>query len=220
MTAENQRTGRVSDERSRRSWLWGLHPIVWLLSGGAVLLLLAWSINLERHSHTPRYGYLGPQTCAECHEKQAASWANTRMAQSFAVLRPRTKVKEKEMAGLDPDVDYTENENCLPCHTTGYGKVGGFVSMEKTPHMAGVTCEACHGAGGTYVDTVMKKDDPTFDTSTARAAGLIYPPRARVCRTCHNEDSPFIDMEYRFDYKERVKRGTHEHFQLAYEHGP
>lgn len=124
------------------------------------------------------------------------------------------------MAGLDPYKDYTQEQFCLPCHTTGFGLIGGFVSIEKTPDMAGVTCEACHGPGGAYAGTTMNTDDPTFKTTEARKAGLIYPPTARVCRKCHNEDSPFIDMKYIFNLKERIKKGTHEHFQLQYDHGP
>jgi hypothetical protein len=141
------------------------------------------------------------------------------MAQSFDALRPGVYAEEKRMVGLDPQQDYTEVDGCLVCHTTGYGMVGGFVSMEETPEMAGVTCEACHGPGGMYVETVMDADDPTFRTNEARDAGLVYPPTARVCRKCHNEDSPFIDVGYQFDYAERVARGTHEHFQLKYDHG-
>ena len=172
----------------------------------------------ERYRHSGLQGYVGPDRCSECHEEQAAAWVETRMARSFEALRRGACIKEKELAGLDPDTDYTHDEECLPCHTTGYGKVGGFVSIEETPEMAGVTCEACHGAGGRYVGTVMDTDEPTFDTRDAQEAGLIYPPTARVCRQCHNEDSPFVDLAYVFDYDERVSSGTHHHFALKYEH--
>lgn len=70
-----------------------------------------------------------------------------------------------------------------------------------------------------YVQTVMDTRDPTFSTEEAREAGLVYPPTAQVCRKCHNEGSPFIDIDYEFDYTERVARGTHQHYQLKYEHG-
>jgi len=137
---------------------------------------------------------------------------------TFEVLRPGEKVKEKEMAGLDPDYDYTSDEECLPCHTTGYGLEGGFVSFEKTPNMAGVTCEACHGPGGSYVERLMGTRDHNFTTKEARDADMIYPPTAWVCLRCHNEDSPFVGMDYKFDFSERVEQGTHAHFQLKYDH--
>jgi hypothetical protein len=172
------------------------------------------------HKHGAESRFLGPQACTEkCHKKQGESWAKTRMAQSYDVLRPGVNAKEKELVGLDPEEDYTQVEACLACHTTGYGLVGGFRSFEETPEMAGVTCEACHGPGGVYVKTLMDADDPTFKTAEARTAGLVYPPTARVCRRCHNEDSPFIDMGYEFNYAERVVQGTHAHYQLKYDHG-
>jgi hypothetical protein len=192
---------------------------------GAIVLTLAASFLTylwmrPGHLHGTADGFVGPKTCTEvCHPKQGASWSKTRMAQSFDALRPGTYAETKEMVGLDPDADYTEVEACLVCHTTGYGMVGGFVSIEETPDMAGVTCEACHGPGGRYVKTVMDAADPTFDTEQAVDAGLVYPPTARVCRRCHNEDSPFVGLGYVFDYKARVAAGTHEHYQLEYDHG-
>jgi hypothetical protein len=140
------------------------------------------------------------------------------MAKSFEALKPGVYAREKELVGLDPAADYTDVEECLRCHTTGYGMVGGFVSMEQTPEMAGVTCEACHGPGGRYVNTVMDADDPTFSTRQARSAGLVYPPTAQICRKCHNDDSPFVGVGYEFEYAQRVARGTHEHYQLKYDH--
>lgn len=193
----------------------------WLIAGFLVLALAGLSYYLTRHSyeHVARNQYVGPGKCKACHEKQYESWGKTRMANSFSVLRPGEKAEEKRLAGLDPTADYTHDPACLACHTTGYGLEGGFVSIETTPAMAGVTCEACHGPGGSYVNAVMATDNPRFQTAEARNKGLVYPPTEEVCRVCHNAKSPFVGKDYRFDYQERVKLGTHEHFKLKYEHG-
>lgn len=192
---------------------------------GAVLMLVTGAIvggityaSTTGHDHATELGYVGPERCRDCHPDQYASWADTRMAKSFDVLRPGRKSAEKELAGLDPDEDYSNDQDCVPCHSTGYGLVGGFSSFEETPHMAGVTCEACHGPGGRYAGSVMSPRDPTFSTAEAREVGLIYPPTARACRGCHNEDSPFVGEDYEFDYEARVASGTHEHFALKYKH--
>ncbi|OHE17047.1 MAG: hypothetical protein A2X96_08975 [Syntrophobacterales bacterium GWC2_56_13] len=192
------------------------------ITAAAVLVVICVIIyfHFYRYGHPSRGQFVGPNVCKRCHEKQYASWKKTRMANSFDVLRPGEKAQEKRIAELDPDKDYTHDEICLRCHTTGYGLVGGFVSIEQTPEMAGVTCEACHGHGGTFVGTVMDLKNPTFTTSDARKAGLVYPPTENVCRMCHNSHSPFVGMNYKFNYKERVKLGTHEHYRLKYEHGP
>lgn len=192
-------------------------PVTWVL----VLVVMGVIIYfcMGNYGHVSLGRFVGPNACKGCHKEQYASWKKTRMANGFNVLRPGEKAKEKEMAGLDPDKDYTKDETCLPCHTTGYGLVGGFVSIEKTPEMAGVSCEACHGPGGSYVNTVMDPKNPTFKTSSARQAGLVYPPTENVCRECHNDRSPFVGKDYTFSYDERVKLGTHEHYHLKYEHG-
>ena len=187
----------------------------------AVLLVIGVIVffYFYQYKHVSTGQFVGPNKCKECHQAQYDSWKKSRMASSFEVLRPGQKVQEKLMAELDPDKDYTRDATCLPCHTTGYGLVGGFVSIEKTPEMAGVTCEACHGHGGTYVKTFMDPKNPAFKTAEARKAGLIYPPTENVCRMCHNAHSPFVGMEYKFEFDERVKLGTHEHYRLKYEHG-
>jgi len=193
----------------------------WSLMGVLVVVVVGiiTYFSLGRYDHVSPGRYVGPERCKECHPKQYESWKRTKMAKSFNALRPGVFVKEKLMVGLDPDRDYTHDAECLPCHTTGYGLVGGFVSIEETPEMAGVSCEACHGHGGTYVGTVMDPKNPTFRTAEAREAGLIYPPPERVCRECHNERSPYVGQDYKFYYDERVKLGTHEHYHLKYEHG-
>lgn len=194
---------------------------VWIVGGALALFMAGLVFYLVRHTHehVAPGKYVGFGQCKECHPKQYESWKKTRMANSFAVLRPNEKAQEKQMAGLDPSADYTHNESCLPCHTTGYGLVGGFVSIESTPELAGVTCEACHGPGGSYAGTVMTPKNPVFETAEARKAGLVYPPTEDVCKVCHNARSPFVGMDYKFIFDERVKLGTHEHYSLKYEHG-
>ena len=162
--------------------------------------------------------YVGAKKCKACHLKQYKSWEQTKMATSFENLKPGMKEEAKKKAGLDPGKDYTQDTNCVRCHTTGYGK-GGYVSMDKTPNLANVQCESCHGPGGDY--RVIMKKNKEFELADVRQAGLIIPSEdERGCLECHGSDSPFnekIDPQYRFDFKERLKK-THKHFPLKYKH--
>jgi hypothetical protein len=195
------------------SYAWPIVIVLVIALAGALIYFYG-----DKYEHISQGSYVGPGKCKGCHPQQYASWKKTRMANSFDVLRPGEKAQEKQLAGLKPDMDYTHDLTCLPCHTTGYGLVGGFTSIEETPEMAGVTCEACHGHGGTYAKTVMDPKNPGFKTAAAKSAGLVYPPREGACRECHNARSPFVGMGYKFHYDERVRLGTHEHFHLKYQH--
>lgn len=192
----------------------------WPMMGVLVVFFAGFIIyfTIGKYEHISQGRFVGANKCKGCHPQQYASWNKTRMARTFEVLRPGEKAREKRLVGLDPQNDYTHDTNCLPCHTTGYGLVGGFVSIEETPEMAGVTCEACHGHGGTYATNVMNTKRPQFANATVRDAGLTYPPTEKVCRECHNSRSPFVGMNYKFHFDDRVRLGTHEHFHLKYEH--
>lgn len=163
--------------------------------------------------------YIGAKKCKTCHMKQYKAWKKTKMATSFENLKPGVKAEEKTKVGLDPNKDYTTDEDCLRCHTTGYGKPGGFVSMEKTPKLSGVQCEACHGPGSKY-RKIMKKNKK-FKRDEIKAVGWIFPSEdEKGCMVCHGGDSPFnekIDAKYKWDFKDRVEK-SHEHFKLKYEH--
>lgn len=162
--------------------------------------------------------YIGVKKCKACHIKQYKSWKKTTMADSFENLKAGVKVAEKKAAGIE-DKDYTHDASCLACHTTGYGKPGGFVSIEETPNLAGVQCESCHGPGSEYKG-IMKKDKK-YKLADVKAAGLILPSEdEKGCMVCHGGDSPFteqVDAKYKWDFKERLEK-THEHFPLKNEH--
>jgi hypothetical protein len=162
--------------------------------------------------------YVSDKKCKMCHMKQYKSWQKTGMANSFESLKPGVKSEEKKKAGIDPDKDYTADPNCLKCHTTGYGKPGGFTSLAETPKLVNVQCEGCHGPGAAFWK-IMR--DSKFKLADAKAAGLIIPnEEINNCMDCHGGDNPFnekIDPKYKFDIKDRLER-THEHFPRKYEH--
>lgn len=70
--------------------------------------------------------YIGPDACKFCHLANYEQWLETNHSRAFQILVDRGQDK---------------NEDCLPCHTTGYNK------KTKTYKFKDVTCEVCHGSG-------------------------------------------------------------------------
>ena len=99
---------------------------------GFVLIgtLVAYATGIPKEAE-----YLGTKKCKMCHFKEHRTWKATKHASNFDALKG-DEVK-------DPD--------CLKCHTTGYGKPGGFVSVEATPGLKGTGCEGCHGPGSEHI---------------------------------------------------------------------
>ena len=107
--------------------------------------------------------YLGADKCKMCHIKQHATWMKMGHSKAIEAL----------------SAEEQKNPECVKCHVTGYGKTGGFESMEKTPKMANVQCEACHGAGSVHMKAPMPEKKKTIN-----GKGID-------CRECH---SPHVDV--------------------------
>lgn len=107
--------------------------------------------------------YIGSKTCSQCHDKQYENYSKyskkAHAWESIAIMKP--KLKEHEL------------KKCFECHTTGYGKKGGFVSKEATPDLADVGCETCHGPGGAHAGS----GDPKLITRR---------PAMQTCTACHS----------------------------------
>ncbi len=182
-----------------------------------VLSLLVVSVLLLAAVAQAEHAYVGTKGCKKCHIKQWKSWSETKMANAFETLKPGVVAERKAELGLDADKDYTADEECVRCHVTGLGKEGGFTSIDDTPDLAGVGCEMCHGAGGSYTqDGLMTLKNKEFKRADVVAAGLIYPIEESVCTQCHNEDNPIPD--YTFDYEAKKAEGIHESTPLKYNH--
>ena len=190
-----------------------LRKAVTLLLSGMLIMLFISIASAESPT------YLGAKKCKACHFKEFKSWEQTPMAMSFEDLKAGAKAEEKKKAGIDPNKDYTADKNCLKCHTTGYGKPGGFTTIADTPDLAGAQCESCHGPGSEY-SQIMKKNKE-YKLSEVKAAGLVIPSEnEKSCMECHGADSPFnekVDAKYKFNFKERLKK-THEQLPKKYQH--
>jgi nitrate reductase cytochrome c-type subunit len=191
--------------------------------GLAALSLIAVGSSLQAQKAAEKeIKYVGSKKCKACHIREYKSWEKTKMANAFDVLKPNERAEAKKLAGLDPAKDYTNDPKCLPCHTVGYKKEGGFVSIDKTPKLAGVGCEMCHGPGGEYTKKgAMDLRNKNFKTSEMVALGLVYPPDKTTCvDQCHNDKSPFYGKgeKYKFDFAKRKTQGVHKVLPLKYKH--
>lgn len=107
----------------------------------------------------PDNAYLGASACAQCHQAEFAHWQTTDHAKALQTL-------------VDEQKDAIDR--CLSCHTTGFGWRTGFDSAKKTPGLAGVQCETCHGPGKLHV-------------ASPKDALLIRSDLQKyICTQCHN----------------------------------
>jgi len=168
--------------------------------------------------------YVGDAKCMKCHSKQVMSWKKTALFKAMDTLKPVTEADNKALfdarkkANLDPAKDYTTDAKCLACHTTGYGKDGGYpekitAENEKVAKsMGSVSCEACHGPASVYLEykNAKRKEnkDYVFTKEELAKVGLSL-PTAESCNACHNKDAP-TQPATPFSFEE-AKAKVHEH---------
>jgi peroxiredoxin len=114
----------------------------------------------------------GSDACRVCHQDQHATWSLTAHAGAFQTL-----------------VEHGEDKNaeCLPCHTVGWGKPGGYSLEKPETFLEAVGCEDCHGRGGPH------------QSKEFLARG--FEP---VCLECHTEKHSL-----RFVFAERLPLVSH-----------
>lgn len=118
---------------------------------------IAWSQQAGR--------YVGSVRCGECHSEQYEFFSrDSKKAHTWQSV-------EKMRSNLKPE----ELKSCYACHTTGYGQPGGFVSYEKTPEMAEVGCETCHGPGELHAESMETTD-------------IKRTPSIEDCELCHSSE--------------------------------
>ncbi|MHC4199901.1 MAG: multiheme c-type cytochrome, partial [Planctomycetota bacterium] len=156
----------------RGPWRAGARKAV-LLAFVAAMLALARPGPRAFASSTEDAKFIGQKKCRMCHFKLYKKWRKTQHAVSWK------KVPEKDRA----------RPECVRCHATGYGRPGGFVSEEKTPHLTGVQCESCHGPGGAHARAV-KEDKPEKVFNS-----LIKKVALNLCMGCHKTHKSHEEYE-------------------------
>lgn len=125
--------------------------------------------------------YVGTEICKGCHEKEHTRFTtHSKMSTSFKTI---TRMKKRLTA--------EELKKCYECHTTGYGKPGGFKSEAETPDLKNLGCETCHGPGSGHASSSDPKDiKGRLDT--------------KDCESCHAKDRIAA-----FKYKPVLFGGAH-----------
>ena len=125
--------------------------------------------------------YIGSLACKDCHEKEYSNFM--KYSKKMASYESIKKMQKK----LTPE----EYQTCFECHTTGYGKKGGFISEDKTPELKNAGCEVCHGPGSLHAES----QDP---------GDIISQMSMDDCNTCHSEN-----RIQAFDFKPLLFGGAH-----------
>ena len=163
--------------------------------------------------------YIGSKKCKMCHTAQYKSWETMKKAKTFELLLPGNAAEVKTKHNLDPAKDYSKDESCLKCHTTGFGHEGGYfvpdaadeAAVKKAAKLAPVGCESCHGPGGEYSELhkEIKKSKRMYKVDEMYAAGLWKIEEA-ACTKCHNDTSPTYDASKPFDFATMKGDGGHD----------
>ncbi len=115
---------------------------------------------------------VGAISCKKCHEVNYRNWLKTKHAKASQTIVASPKYAQEE---------------CLICHSTGYGKMGEYATVEEIPfYLRGVQCESCHGEGRGHPGKGKIERKVTLG----------------VCRNCHTKDqSPTFNY---IDYLEKI----------------
>lgn len=109
--------------------------------------------------------YVGSLKCKPCHEPEYKNF----------VTHAKKSKSYRSIERLEKGLTKQDLEKCYSCHTTGYGKPGGFVSIEETPHLKNAGCEVCHGPGSLHVEDEKKES-------------ITRLPTLEICYTCHTSE--------------------------------
>ena len=157
---------------------WGVRYVLPLLVL-SIVLLSGMPSAFAQSKRTPFY--IGSDGCKGCHEQEYNGFMKyAKKSKSYnSIERVKKGLTEEEIKG------------CYVCHTTGYGRPGGFISIEKTPHLKNAGCEVCHGPGGFHVKTMSRQDIKRRMT-------------LKDCEVCHTSE-----RVQAFRYKPMIHGGAH-----------
>jgi len=159
------------------------------------LLLTSASVLGAKPDPSHYINWLGPETCAECHEDEATIWRHAHHATSFKEM-PSSE-EGKQIASTLGIKRIKMSQECGACHVSYKIKKGG----KRLRAIAGVSCESCHGPaknwnivhqdyGGKHVSAEQESESHKAQRwAQAEKAGMRRPLRQynifKQCFGCH-----------------------------------
>ncbi len=133
---------------------------------------------------------VGSDACQSCHPTEYEIWQKTGHARAGESLTEK---------GSDGD------QNCLACHTTGYGLDGGFAkgaALAAHADLGRVGCESCHGPGDDHIG----EQAPRFGTIVALGDKCDSCVILQICGSCHDDAN---DPGFEFEVLEKIDQERH-----------
>jgi peroxiredoxin len=134
--------------------------------------------------------YVGSQACQSCHPGEFETWSKHPHANALASL-------EAKGAAAKPE--------CLTCHTTAFGRPGGFPKDGKAAEhadLARVGCESCHGPGGDHVKPNAARVGTIVSLGDKCDSCVIL----QICGSCHDQAN---DPGFEFSVDKKIDAQKH-----------
>jgi len=134
--------------------------------------------------------FVGSVACRSCHAAEYETWSKSPHAHAVETLAAAHKEGS-------PD--------CLRCHTTGFGRPGGFPEKglpAQHPDLASVGCESCHGPGGDHVAEGAARIGTIVSLADKCDSCVIL----QICGACHDDAN---DPGFEFEVKQKIEKQRH-----------
>jgi nitrate/TMAO reductase-like tetraheme cytochrome c subunit len=134
--------------------------------------------------------HVGSESCRDCHESEYETWAASPHAAAVMTLS---------------EAGESANAECLACHTTGFGRPGGFPRdgvVESHTDLARVGCESCHGPGEEHVQEDAARIGNIVSLGDKCGSCVIL----QICSSCHDEIN---DPGFEFEVLEKIETQRH-----------
>ena len=154
-------------------------------------------LGLSPVRHQTGRRFAGSDACIDCHAYAYEVWEDSSHSYALTTLEDQEPRRDS-----DPE--------CLSCHVVGWAPQrfepfeGGFLSMQKTPHLAHNGCENCHGPAAAH--TAVERGDVRAsiterDRLREELTMSIDTPESKQkvianCLECHDLDN---SPEFEFD---------------------
>lgn len=172
-----------------------------LIAMALSLLLAVGTAWVAEESSSEKHSYIGVDSCKLCHIMKSSGaqykkWKEMKHSKAYETLGSEEAKKIAKEKGID---DPQQSMKCLKCHVTAI-ELDESRRIKKWSKEDGVGCETCHGPGSDYYKKEIMKD-----REKSLANGLILPDE-KLCRSCHNEESPTFKE---FNFKEAWDKIKH-----------